>query len=185
MTASPLADPATLRPLGATPDEARSRLAHELGRFGAHLPTRQADWTQVQMGRDWTPAQEAEHVILVNGLTAGVLRLLTSDKPLRAGAQVPGELQGGKRLAPQGTEPSAGGQPWAGLDAAWARSAEGLTAAAAGVTDHAERRFWHPFFGEISALDWLRMVVFHVRTHRQLLEASAGGPGAGKQESRP
>ena len=174
MTAPQLADPATLRPLGATPDEARSRLAHELGRFGAHLRTREADWTRVQPGRSWTPAQETEHVLLVNDLTAGVLRLLASDKPLRAGPQVPGEVQGGKRLAPQGTEPSREGRAWEGVDTEWERSAEALRAAAARVTDDPERTFWHPFFGEISALDWLRMIVFHVRNHRQLLEASAG-----------
>lgn len=173
MTAPQLADPATLRPLGATPDEVRSRLAHELGRFGAHLRTREADWAQVQPGRAWTPAQETEHVLIVNALTANVLRLLTSDRPLRAGPQLAGEFQEGKRRAPQGTEPSAAGQPWEGLEAAWQRSAEALEAAAANVTDDPSRQLWHPFFGEISALDWLRMVTFHVRNHRQLLEASA------------
>lgn len=166
-------DPTPLQFMGATPDEVRSRLQHELEKFEAHLRSRQQDWTQVQVGREWSPAQEAEHVMLINQSIMPLFRLLTSDKELRPTPQVRGTLKDGKRQAPPMSMPSEQGLAWADLDTRWAEHRQQLMAAAEGVRATPERTYWHPFYGELDALDWLRMVTGHLRGHRQLLEKSA------------
>ena len=105
MTA-PLQDPAVLAFVGATPAEVTDRVKRELDLFWQHVQTRQGDWQQVQPGREWSPAQEVEHVMLISGAVTGVTRLLLSDRPLRAVPQEPGVLRDGKRQAPASALPS-------------------------------------------------------------------------------
>lgn len=168
-----LQDPAGLRALGATPDEARARLSKELDRLEAHLRTRQADWSRAQPGRDWSPAQDAEHIVLIDGSIARLLALLLSDRELTPTAQVPGVLKDGKRQAPPFTVPSAEGLAWDSWETRWAEHRAALESVAARVRETPGRTMWHPFFGELDALDWLRMLAGHVRGHRVALEQSA------------
>ena len=65
--------------VGATPSEVTDRVKRELDLFWQHVQTRQGDWQQVQPGREWSPAQEVEHVMLISGAVTGVTRLLLSD----------------------------------------------------------------------------------------------------------
>lgn len=168
-----LQDPAGLRALGATPEEARARLNTELDRLEAHLRTRQADWTRTQPGRDWSPAQDAEHVVLIDGGIARLLALLLSERELTPTAQVPGVLRDGKRQAPPFTVPSAEGLPWDSWETRWAEHRAALEGVAARVRETPGRTMWHPYFGELDALDWLRMLSGHARGHRLLLQQSA------------
>lgn len=170
---SPLKDRSALQSIGETPEAVRARLGQELDQFWAHLQTRQADWTRTQPGREWSPAQEAEHVMMVNGSIASVTRLLVSDKELRPMPQVPGEVKDGKRQAPPSSLPSEQGAAWDGLEAAWTQNRALAEAAAAQVVATPGRTFWHPFFGELDALDWLRVMTGHIASHRLLLEKSA------------
>lgn len=173
MTSNILQDPATLRALGETPADVQARLTRELDAFGEALQSREGDWQRQQPGRDWSPAQETEHVMKVNGAVASVLRLLLSDRPLRPGEQAPGELRDGKRQAPVATMPSETGTAWAEVEAHWQASRAALEAQAAQVRETPGRTVWHPFFGELDALDWLRMGVYHIGHHRRLMAQSA------------
>ncbi|GGL09072.1 DinB family protein [Deinococcus radiotolerans] len=173
MTTS-LHDPAALAVMGAGPDDVRARLDRELDLFEAHLRTRQGDWTQTQPGRDWSPAQEAEHVMKINDTIGRAVGLLLSERDLRPTPQIPGELTpDGRRIAPPHSRPSETGLAWEDLDAAWAQSRAGFLNVAAGLRATPGRTLWHPFFGELDALDWTRMVAAHLYQHRKALERSA------------
>ncbi len=179
MTRNHLSDPAELKFVGTTPAEVRARLQSELDAFEAHLAGRQHDWTRPQTGRDWSPAQEAEHVLLINQSITPLLRLLGSDRELRPMPQVPGTLKGGKRQAPPASLPSEQGLAWEDLQGRWAEHRQQLEEVAQHVTGTPGRTYWHPFFGELDALDWLRMVTAHLYSHRKLLEKSLeNGAGA-------
>ncbi|MCD0159368.1 DinB family protein, partial [Deinococcus sp. 6GRE01] len=62
---------------------------------------------------------------------------------------------------------------WEDLDTRWAQSRAGLERAAAELRHTPGRTLWHPFFGELDAMDWMRMVAIHLNNHRKQLEASA------------
>ncbi|CAM3866504.1 DinB family protein [Deinococcus frigens] len=166
-------DPAVLKFVGQTPEEVRTRLSVELDRFEAQLRGRQGDWNTTQPNRAWSPAQEAEHVLKIDTSIVPIMRLLLSDKELRPMPQVPGEIVGGKRQSPEALLPSDAGMPFEALDTIWAEHRQNLEEMAAQVEATPGRTFWHQFFGEIDALDWLRMVTVHLRAHRKLLEESA------------
>lgn len=166
-----------LRALGNTPEEVRARLVKELDAFEAAVLTAQPRWHEVLPGREWTAAQESEHVILVNEGTARIVALLLSNRPLRPVLPVPGKLVEGRRQAPDGTRPGPD-QPWETLRERHAAAREALLGSAPLASDDPERRFFHPFMGELTALDWLRMAAYHVRHHCKQLQA-AGGAGAG------
>ncbi len=166
-------DASALLFVGKTPEEVRTRLGVELDRLEAQLRSRQADWNTVQPGRDWSPAQEAEHVMKIDNSIVPVLRLLLSDKELRPMPQVRGELKDGKRQAPDFSMPSDEGLPFEALDTGWAEHRQKLQEMAARVEPTPGRTFWHQYLGELDALDWLRMVTLHLRSHRKLLEESA------------
>jgi len=170
----PLLDPAALAPMGATPEDVRARLDRELDLFHAHLRTRQGDWTRTQPGRDWSPAQEAEHVLKINDSIARGVGLLLSERELRPMPQTPGELTpDGRRVAPPHTQPGDTGLAWDDLDATWTHSREGLSTVTGALRATPGRTLWHPFFGELDALDWTRMVAAHLYQHRKALERSA------------
>ncbi|GGK26253.1 hypothetical protein GCM10008955_20010 [Deinococcus malanensis] len=169
-----LQDPTVLLIMGRTPDEVRARLAAELDAFEAELRTRQADWSVTQPGREWSPAQEAEHVLLINEGITRLVGLLMSDRELRPLPQTPGVLKEGRRQAPAHTLPSPHGLAWADLEGRWAEHRTRLEAAAAQLRDVPERTMWHPFYGELDALNWMRMVAGHLDSHRRLLKRSAG-----------
>ncbi|WP_019588773.1 DinB family protein [Deinococcus apachensis] len=163
---------AALRAMGDSPEEVRDRLARELGAFEAAVLAAQPQWHETLPFRAWTAAQESEHVILVNEGTARIVALLLSDRPLRPVPPVPGELVEGRRQAPTGTRPGPD-QPWETLRERHATAREALLSHAPRATDDPGRRFFHPFMGEITALDWLRMAAFHIRHHRKQLQAAS------------
>lgn len=169
----PMFDPAQLRVFGATPQEVRLHLTRELDALEHHLKSRAGDWTERQTDREWSPAQDIEHIIAVGKGGSMAIKLLLSDKELRAFPQVRGELIGGKRQSPEFARPSPQGLDWETWPLAWAEHRQQLEALAAGLRETPERKLWHPYFGEIDALDWARSLVGHLRGHRQLLEKSA------------
>ncbi|BDP43559.1 hypothetical protein DAETH_35280 (plasmid) [Deinococcus aetherius] len=162
-----------LRALGTSPEEVRHRLERELDAFEAAVEGARGRWHELLPGRTWTAAQEAEHVILVNEGTARIVALLTSDRPLRPVPAVPGELVDGRRQAPANLRPGPG-QEWEALAERHAASRAALLQSAGQATENPERRFFHPFLGELTALDWVRMVVLHIHHHRKQLQAGAG-----------
>ncbi|MPY66443.1 DinB family protein [Deinococcus sp. SDU3-2] len=162
---------AGLRRLGTTGDEVAARLTRELDAFEATVARAQDRWHKLLPGREWTAAQEAEHVLLVNESSARIAALLASDRPLRPTPRVPGKEVGGKRQAPEGTRPGPD-QPWEALAERHAAVRTQLLTLAEGAGDDPERTLFHPFMGDLTALDWLRMAAYHVGHHRRQLEGA-------------
>ena len=165
-------DPLVLRVFGETPEDVRRNLTRELDALESHLKSRQGDWTRTQPGREWSPAQDIEHIIAVGKGGSMAAKLLLSEKELRAFPQVKGELKDGKRQSPEFARPSETGLAWETWQDAWAEHRQQLEGLAADLRETSGRKLWHPYFGEIDALDWVRSLVGHVRGHRELLEQS-------------
>lgn len=164
-----------LRQFGATPAEVQATLRAELDAFEAELRTREADWMATQPGREWSPAQEVEHVIKINAGITRLLGLLLSERELRPMPQTPGVLKDGKRQAPDHSLPGDTGLNWNSWQEVWSEHRAALEAVAADVRETPGRTAWHPYFGELDALNWVRMVAAHLHSHRELLERSRKG----------
>ena len=161
-----------LREYGHSQAEVRSALEREFSALNDAFLARQADWSQVQQGREWTPAQEAEHIILINEAGMKAVRLLCSERELRPIPQESGLLKDGTRQSPPFAVPGAG-LTWDDLTAEagrWNAHRAALTALAEQATDDSARTLWHPFLGQLGAHDWLRSLGAHMRHHRQLLQ---------------
>lgn len=157
---------ASLRTFYASPEKLVSQLREELDALAGTIWAATAQWQAVMPEREWTPAQEAEHALMVAEGTGKVVRLLRSEKPLQAQPEVPVEVIGGKRKAPPGTVPTGEFTP----EQLLAR----LEAVRPGLNVVAEanpaRTFYHPAMGHLDALDWLRMAAWHTRHHRQAIQ---------------
>lgn len=161
----------TLLEFGNSSDELARRLEQELHAFEEAAHDAGQSWSELLVGRDWTFAQECEHVVLVNEASAKIARLLLSDKPLRPAPPMAGEVIDGRRQAPAGSLPGPG-LPWSELGPRHEASRHSLLSAVRGGPERSERTFPHPFLGPLSALDWVRMACAHTRHHRRQIESS-------------
>lgn len=163
------AGPSPLRAFGETPAEMAANMEAALDAFEAQLPAHAASWLAAPAQGRWSPAQVAEHVLIVNEGVGRIVGLLLSDKPLRQGPRTPGETLDGRRLAPPGLEPG-DGTPWADLQPRWQASQQTLRELGARLPDaDLSRRFFHPFMNDLDAHDWYRMATYHTRHHRRQL----------------
>ncbi len=162
-------DPRLLMRFGAGPEDAAARLEQELEAFTALLPLLKPHWTARPAADAWCPAQVVEHVIKVNDATSKILHLLNRQAPLPEVARRPGELANGKPQAPIQLKPGEP-RPFAELTAAWQVSTARFLAEVASTRDWTERRFFHPFFGDLSAQAWVQAMSFHNAHHRKGLE---------------
>jgi hypothetical protein len=162
-------DAALLRRLGSTPQEAKALLQNELGAFEALLVRLEPRWTTAPREGAWCPAQVVEHVMKVNDATSKILHLLNRDAPLPHVARTPGELRGGRPQAPAPLRP---GEPQAfgAVREGWQASRRRFLAEVAKTTDWSGRTFYHPFFGDLTALQWVQAMSFHNAHHRKGLE---------------
>ncbi|MFB9990756.1 DinB family protein [Deinococcus oregonensis] len=163
-----------LRAYAPTPADVQARLERELNAFERAVEAVQPHWHTTLPGRAWTAAQESDHIIRVNAGTARIAALLLSDRPLRPTEQIPGVMVDGKRQAPAGLEPGPD-QAWADLSAAHTQTRAALLQAAAQAPESSERTFFHPYLGQLTALEWLKMAALHIRHHRKQLEQLAQG----------
>ena len=152
-------------------------MRHELGAFGDVMRSAVPHWNTRLPGRDWTPAQEADHTILVNEAGGKVVRLLLSGKPLREVARQPGQTRGGKRVAPPFLEPG----PEQSLEALLERHAATRTLLEVHAEPDATRTLYHPFMDDLDALDWLRMAAYQTRHHRLSMQAGLDRLNAGQK----
>ncbi|THF70104.1 DinB family protein [Deinococcus sp. Arct2-2] len=163
-----------LRAFGQTPADVQARLERELDAFERAVAAVQPHWHTTLPQRAWTAAQESDHIIRVNAGTARIAALLLSDKPLRPTDQTPGVMVDGKRKAPAGLEPGPD-QAWDALSGAHAQTRAALLQAAAHAPETSDRTYFHPYMGELTALEWLKMATLHMRHHRKQLERLAQG----------
>ncbi|GAA5512161.1 hypothetical protein Dcar01_00875 [Deinococcus carri] len=175
---SPQEQVAALRTAFPTSEVLAQRLEQELDAFEQTLRAALPHWDTRMPDRTWSPAQEAEHTILVNEGTGRIVRLLLSEKPLRPTPQEPGRTtEDGRRLAPAGLEPG----PEQPLEALLARHAA-TRALLEQVRAEANpgRTFFHPFMGMLDAQDWLRMTTWHTGSHRRSLQRGLERLNAGE-----
>ncbi|GGJ24124.1 DinB family protein [Deinococcus roseus] len=165
-----LADKTFLSKLGATPSEVLSRLHQEIQHFQESALNKQDHWFEPRETEAWTPAQITEHVILVSKVMSRVLTAYQlpefPDFP-----KTPGTYQNGKMQSPSYAQPSEG-KPWENLEPEWIKTHIRLVQTAEKVPNwQDERTVFHPFFGEMNALEWLQLATYHLIHHRRQLNA--------------
>lgn len=122
----------------------------------------------------WTPLMVAEHVALVEDSTARVLRRLrrvAAGESLPPVPFVPGEFKDGRPQAPEGVRPK-GGLSLEEVLALLAKARTFLLEEAAQADPWHPATFPHPFFGELTALGWVRAAAYHEVHHLRALQAS-------------
>ena len=156
---------------GRQPDTARASLRRELEVFRA-LPTRLAEvWLVPRAPGTWSPAEVSEHVLKVNVALSKTLHLLRRDEPPPEGPRTPGVLKDGRAQAPIFSHPGAPA-PWAELEPAWLEMERRLLAEVAQTSRWYERTRFHPYFGDLNALEWVQAGALHMAHHRRQLELS-------------
>ncbi|SMB92435.1 DinB family protein [Deinococcus hopiensis] len=157
---------AQLREAYPTAEVTAERFREELRAFGETARAAVTHWHTRLPEREWSPAQETEHVIRVNENTGRLVQLLLSDRELRAGPEQRGVMKDGKRQAPPGTEPGAG-EEFGPLLERHAQAGEVLSALQPEANP--ARTYFHPFLGQLDGLDWMRMTTWHMAAHRRAL----------------
>lgn len=163
-------DRTPLHALGSDAATLRALLAQELSAYHAAAGALAARERETMPGREWTPAQQHEHVLRISHAVGRSVRLLLSERELRPVPFTPGERAAGKRLSPPEFEPQRGlgaGE----LAPAWAALGTELQASTEHLRPTPGRTLPHPFFGELDAVEWVQMLILHTRMHRQQLEA--------------
>ena len=170
-------DSSALRRLGESPGEVAAQLKTALADFEATLAETRERWT-VPVGEvaphpdytlSWSPAEQAEHVLRANTGFSKIVYLLGGDKPLPAVPRERGPLsERGRPVSPAGFLPE-GALSWEDWAAGW-REVNGRFLTEVGrISPASTRRFWHPYLGDLGALDWARVAVWHAHSHRRQL----------------
>ncbi len=161
-------DASFLSRYGQDASEVKTRLIKELATFEELLPTLQERWLRPLAPEAWCPAQLVEHVVLANETFSKIIYLLRRNKPLPQVDKTLGLVKNGKAQAPQNLQP---GEPQslAELLPRWQGVNMRLLQEADTADSWTERLFFRPFFGDLAALDWLRVAVFHTRHHYKQL----------------
>lgn len=166
---------------GRQPDTAEASLRRELEAFRA-LPTRLAEvWTRPRAPGAWSPAEVSDHVLKVNVALSKTLHLLRRDEPPPKGPRTPGVLRDGRAQAPAFSHPGAP-RPWAALEPGGLEMERRLLAEVAQTSAWSVRTRFHPYFGDLNALEWVQAGALHMAHHRRQLEVLE--QGAGQQEVR-
>jgi hypothetical protein len=158
---------------GATPEAAKAALEDELARFEALLPQLEERWTQPLRAGAWSPAEVTEHVLKINLGMSKVLYLLRQGRTMPQGApRTPGVLIEGRAQSPEFGLPGEP-QPWSVLAPRWTEMRSRFLAEVDATTEWHSRSWFHPYFGELSALGWVQAAALHLSHHRKGLEVAA------------
>lgn len=159
-----------LERFGHNPGGAKAALEREFTAFEA-LPAALTDvWFIPRAPGTWSAAQTTEHVLKVNTGMSKMLYLLRQDEPPPEPSPTPGTLKDGKPQAPAFSLPG-DGVLWADLEPGWLKMRERFfTEIEATRIWHGPTRF-HPFFGDLDALGWVRTAALHMAHHRRQLAA--------------
>lgn len=163
-------DPELLNRFGRDPEGARAALGRELAAFEELPPTLADVWFVPRAPGAWSAAQTTEHVLLVNVGMSKTLRLLRQTEPPPELSRTPGTLKDGKPQAPAFSLPG-DGAAWAALEPQWLEMrARFLAELEATRAWHGLTRF-HPYFGDLDALGWVRAAALHMAHHCRQLTA--------------
>ena len=161
-------DTRLLERFGRDPAGAKAALERELAVFGT-LPAALADaWFVPRAPGAWAAAQTTEHVLKINIGMSKMLHLLRQAELPPEPSRTPGTLKDGRPQAPAFSLPG-DGLAWAVLEPQWLEmQARFLGELEATQTWHGPTRF-HPFFGDLDALGWVRAAALHMAHHRRQL----------------
>lgn len=171
-----LTDKAFLARYGAAPADVAARLADAVADFEAALARVQDRWLdpvnvhvrQEDFHGEWSPAQQAEHVLRANTGFGKIIHLLNGGRELPPIPREPGPTRDGRPVAPPNFQPGEG-LPWESLEPQWREAHQRLLRTIGEIDPENARTFWHPYFGDLGPLDWARVTVMHTRRHlRQL-----------------
>jgi hypothetical protein len=158
-----------LEAYGSTKEEVLARLAESRARLLRVLDLEEAVLAQPVREGAWSPLMFMEHVALVEESTARVLRRLrrlAQGEALPPVPARPGEVVEGRPQAPEGVRPR--GLSREEVRALLERTRAFLLEEARGLDEAQPHTFFHPFFGELSALGWLRAAAYHEAHHLEL-----------------
>ena len=163
-------DSKLLERFGRDPEGAKAALGREFTAFEA-LPAALADvWFVPRAPGAWSAAQTTEHVLKTNVGMSKTLHLLRQAEPPPESSRTPGTLKDGKPQAPAFSLPG-DGVPWAVLEPKWSAMRERFLGELEATQKwHGPTRF-HPFFGDLDALGWVRAAALHMARHRRQLAA--------------
>ena len=163
-----MVDPRFLERFGRDPAGAKVALGREFTAFEA-LPAALADvWFVPRTPGVWSAAQTTEHVLKVNASMSKTLYILRQNRSLPEPSRTPGTFQDGKPQAPAFSLPG-DGLAWADLEPQWVETRERFWGELGATrTWHGPTRF-HPFFGDLDALGWVRAAALHMAHHRRQL----------------
>lgn len=173
-------DTAFLARHGDTPAAVRDHLRARLSDFEESLARCQDRWfTPVgehlaAQGRTsryralWSPAQQAEHVLKANTGFSKIIYLLNGSRELPSLPRERGPLQDGRRVAPPNFQPG-DGVAWSALEGPWREAHARLLSEIEKIDAASTRLFWHPYLGDLNALGWAQVAVWHTHDHRRQL----------------
>ena len=165
-----MVDPRLLERFGRDPAGAKAALGREFAAFEA-LPAALADgWFVPRAPGAWSAAQTTEHVLKTNVRMSKTLRLLRQNGPLPEPSRTPGTLKDGKPQAPVLSLPG-DGLAWAALEPGWLEMREQFLAELEATQTWRGQTRFHPFFGDLDALGWVRAAALHMAHHRRQLAA--------------
>ena len=116
----------------------------------------------------WSPAQVTDHVRLINVSISKVLHLLRREGPLPDAQRVPVTVVEGRVQAPPFALPGPV-QSWAALEGPWLEMATHLNDEVAATRVWHGRTWFHPYFGDLDALEWVASASLHMAHHRKQL----------------
>ncbi|ADI14210.1 DinB family protein [Truepera radiovictrix] len=158
---------------GETPEAAKAALERELTRFEALLPKLEGRWTEPLRAGAWSPAEVTEHVLKISVSMSKTLYLLRQGRATPPEApRTPGVLVEGRAQSPEFGLPGEP-QPWSALAPRWAAMRSRLLEEVDATTEWHGRSWFHPYFGDLSALGWVQAAALHLAHHRKQLEAVA------------
>lgn len=163
-----LAEKTFLSKLGTSGPEVMARLHQEIARYQDAALQQQDHWLHPRAEGAWSPAQITEHVILISRAMSRVL-LAFQMPEFPDFPRAKGEMKNGKMQSPPYGLPTEG-KSWEDLHEDWTKTHIRLIQAAEGVQNWQDSRtFTHPFFGELTVLEWLQMATYHLIHHRRQL----------------
>ncbi len=158
-----------LEVFGTTASELIRSLEEECFRFEQEILRLQTNWHLQRTLGGWSPAQITEHIILSNQSMAKLLKVFSWISwfpiPAKAGQRSPE----GKAISMPRLRPRAG-QDWAVLKPQWEAAQNELKKIYSSVNLQNTRTFPHQTRGQLNALEWSQVVIFHIRHHRFQLE---------------
>lgn len=154
---------------GREPEAVKASLERELTRFEVLPEGLSETWTRPLSEGRWSPAEVTEHVLNINIGMSKTLHQLRRSTPPQQVERTPGRLVEGRAQSPAFGLPGEP-QPWSALAPRWAQMRARFSEEVAATTVWRGPTWFHPYFGDLDALEWVQAAALHMAHHRKQLE---------------